>query len=74
VNRPQLGAIEVGGCNYVHTWSNPPKDKFIDEVTEHADLAIFRAMCSPRSEIKLAEALKVGEGLYGIRCGTFDVG
>lgn len=74
MNHPQLGAIEVGGCNYVHTWSNPPTHQLVDEVKGHVDFAIFQAMCSPRLEIKLAEAQKVGEGLYYVRCGIANTG
>jgi len=73
-DHPQLGAIEVGGCNYVRTWSNPPPLKMVDEVSGHVDFAVFQALCSPRLEIKLAEAQKVGEGLYNIRCGIANTG
>ena len=47
-DHPQLGAVELGGWDFFHTWSNPPPELLHDEVRPHADFAILHALASPR--------------------------
>lgn len=34
-NHPQLGKLEIGGWNSIHTWRNPPTTQLASEVSRH---------------------------------------
>ena len=77
-DHPQLGQIEIGGCDYTATWTNPPKPLLLAEVAPHVDFAIYQALASPRLEIKLAEAICIGSmgdiNIYNVRVGVANTG
>ena len=73
-NHPQLGEIEIGGCDPIKTWSNAPASKLRDEVAPHVHFAIYQALASPRLEIKRAEAESLGNGVYKVEIGIANTG
>ena len=44
---PQLGPVELGGFNHLHSWTNPPLSMLCDEVDRHADFAVAQALAAP---------------------------
>ncbi len=44
---PQLGPVELGGWNQLHSWTNPPLHLLCDEVDRHADFAVAQALAAP---------------------------
>jgi hypothetical protein len=73
-DHPQLGPVEIGGCDFFRTWTNAPPSKLRDEVKEHVHFALFQALASPRVEIKLADAESVGDGVWRVRVGIANTG
>ena len=73
-DHPQLGQVEIGGCDYFRIWTNAPPSKLRDEVKEHVHFALFQALASPRIEIKLADAQSVGDGVWRVRMGIANTG
>ena len=71
---PQLGSIEIGGCDFFRTWTNAPPSKLRDEVQGHVHFALFQALASPRIEIKQATAEALGDGLWRVRMGIANTG
>ncbi len=71
---PQLGLVEIGGCDYFNVWTNPPKGKILAEVAPHVDFAVYQALVSPKLEIKVAEAESIGAGLYKVKLGLANTG
>jgi hypothetical protein len=64
---PQLGPVELGGWDVVRFWFNPPLSRLEQEVTPHADFAIFLALVSPRLEARSFESEPVGDGAFRVR-------
>lgn len=56
---PQLGEIEIGGCDSFRLSSNPPLHMLREEVKGHAAFAVFQAMLSPKLEILTATAEEI---------------
>lgn len=73
-NHPQLGNIEIGGCDWFHLWTNAPSRMLKQEVAPHAKFAVYQALASPRIEIKLLESQRRGDGLWSVRVGIANTG
>lgn len=73
-NHPQLGTIEIGGADWFHLWSNAPSSRLKAEVEPHAKFAVHQALASPRLEIKLLEAARLGEDTWKVRVGIANTG
>jgi hypothetical protein len=57
---PQLGEVELGGCDNFRLKINPPLHLLLPEVKPHAEFALRHAMMSPKLEILLASAKVIG--------------
>jgi hypothetical protein len=57
---PELGSVELGGWNNLHSWVNPPLHRLRREVTPHADVAVHQALAAPCIEIRHAEVEPLG--------------
>jgi murein tripeptide amidase MpaA len=66
-DHPQLGEVELGGWDLVYFWFNAPLSRLEEEVTPHADFALFLALVSPRLEIRSFESEPVGDGAFRLR-------
>jgi hypothetical protein len=61
---PQLGAVELGGWDLVRFWFNPPLSRLEQEISPHADFALFLALASPRLEVRSFESSAIGDGAH----------
>ena len=43
-DHPQLGPVELGGWDWLHSWTNPPSGLLQAEVAPHAEFAVFQAL------------------------------
>lgn len=73
-DHPQLGAVEIGGSDWFHVWSNPPAGHLRAEVTPHAEFAVHQALASPCLEILLADAERLGDDTWRVRVGVANTG
>jgi hypothetical protein len=64
---PQLGPVEIGGWDRVRFWFNPPLARLEEEVSPHADFAVYLALISPRLEVRSFESEPVGDGGFRLR-------
>ncbi len=71
---PQLGLLEIGGWDWLHTWTNPPLPCLAAEIAPHADFAIFQALASPAIEILKAKATRIGEDAWLVETGIANTG
>ena len=71
---PQLGPIELGGWNDLHSWTNPPLHLLAAEVAPHAEFAVFQALASPCLEIKRSEVVPLGDDTFRIEIGVANTG
>jgi murein tripeptide amidase MpaA len=73
-DHPQLGKVELGGWDFLHTWTNPP-GKFLErEIETFPDWIIWQALISPRLEVREAVATSMGGGAYRIRLVVENTG
>ena len=73
-DHPQLGPVEIGGADWFRLWSNPPAGHLRAEVSPHAEFAVYQALASPRLEILLADAERLGEDTWRVRVGVGNTG
>jgi len=71
---PQLGPIEIGGWDRLHTWVNPPPSHLASEVAPHADAIIHQARCSPRLTIAHHRVHALGDDLWRVEVGISNTG
>ncbi len=73
-DHPQLGAVELGGWNWISTWTNPPDHLLRGEVAPHAEFAIHQALCSPRLDIAHTRTEALGDGTWRVEAGIANTG
>ncbi len=71
---PQLGPVELGGWNQLHSWTNPPLHLLCDEVDRHADFAVAQALAAPRLEIRHVEVTAVSADTWKLTVGIANTG
>jgi len=71
---PELGAIEIGGCDFFSVWTNPPLSMLRKEVEPHAEFAVFQALAAPCLEITEFEAESLGSNTWRVRLGISNTG
>ncbi|HEX6785914.1 MAG TPA: M14 family metallopeptidase [Acidimicrobiales bacterium] len=71
---PQLGPIELGGWDWMHSWANPPSGRLPAEVAPHAEFAVFQALAAPAVEVLLADSEPLGDGTWRVRAGIANTG
>ena len=64
---PQLGAVELGGWDIVHTFFNIPFDRLEREIEPHTEWALFQLALAPRLRIRSFEAEPIGSGTHRVR-------
>jgi hypothetical protein len=65
-DHPQLGAVEIGGWDYMGGIGNAPLHLLEREVAPHSDWAVQLALISPRLEVRSLRAEPVGSGAYRV--------
>ncbi|MEZ5218233.1 MAG: M14 family metallopeptidase [Ilumatobacteraceae bacterium] len=73
-DHPELGRVELGGWDWLRSWSNPPPARLEAEVAPHAEFAVFQALCSPRLQIEQVTAAPLGEDVWQLTVGIANVG
>lgn len=71
---PQLGSVELGGWNDLHTWTNPPPSRLLQEIGRHADFAVHQALCSPMLDVPHCRAVALGDDTWRVEAGVSNVG
>ncbi len=66
-DHPQLGKVELGGWDWLHTWTNPPVAFLEKEIRAFPDWLVWQALVSPRLELREATASALGDGTYRVR-------
>ncbi|MGE5073974.1 MAG: M14 family metallopeptidase [Anaerolineae bacterium] len=66
-DHPQLGKVELGGWDWLHTWTNPPRPFLADEVKAFPKWLVWHALISPKLELRDATATALGGGTYRVR-------
>lgn len=73
-DHPQLGPVEIGGWDSLHSWSNPPPSRLAAEVAPHADFAVFQALTAPCLAIEQLRAEPLGDRVWRITAGIANTG
>ena len=66
-DHPQLGPVELGGWNFIETWTNPPLQLLEREIAPHSELALLQTLMTPRLRLRSAEATSIGEDTWRVR-------
>jgi murein tripeptide amidase MpaA len=73
-DHPQLGAIEIGGWNRFHAFSNPPLPLLEKEVARFPSWMIWQALLSPKLELLDATAERIGAESWRVRLVVQNTG
>ncbi len=73
-DHPQLGKVELGGWDWLHTWTNPPKEFLQNEIKPFPKWLVWQALISPRLELGETSATALGGGAYRIRMVVENTG
>jgi len=73
-DHPQLGRVELGGWDWLHTWTNPP-GKFLEhEIAPFPDWIVWQALISPKLAVRDASVTALGGGAYRVRLVVENTG
>ncbi len=72
-DHPQLGKVELGGWDILHTWRNPPLELLEKEVAPLADFCLFSCLISPKLELHSTDVQSDGE-IHRIRLVVQNTG
>lgn len=73
-DHPQLGPVELGGWDQLHTWINPPPARLRAEVAPHAEAIVQQARSSPRLELRRLRAVALGDDVWRVEAGVANTG
>jgi hypothetical protein len=73
-DHPQLGAVELGGWDYLFVWRNPPAALMAAEVAPFPAWLVWHALISPQLQFHRAIAHPLGSGLYRIEVTLENTG
>jgi hypothetical protein len=73
-DHPQLGAVELGGWDYLHAWGNPPSALLEGEVSNVSLFLLHHALLTPELHIHSAEAVAIGDGTWRVRVVVANIG
>ena len=71
---PQLGEVELGGWDWMHTWTNPPVNLLEREIRAFPGWLVWQALISPRLELRQTEAMALGRDTYRVRLVVENAG
>ena len=66
-DHPQLGKVELGGWDWLHTWTNPPAEFLEDEIERFPKWLIWHALISPKLNLREANVTALGDHNYRVR-------
>ncbi len=73
-DHPQLGPVELGGWNELHSWANPPQHMLRDEVDGHGAFAVVQALAAPCLEIRHTAIEQLGPDTWRVDIGVANTG
>ncbi len=73
-DHPQLGKVELGGWDYLHTWTNPPGEFLEKEIKPFPAWLIWHALISPKLNLREQRVTDLGKGAYRIRIVVENTG
>ena len=73
-DHPQLGPVELGGWDALHSWANPPASRLGAEVAPHAAFAVFLALAAPCLEILGSAVERLGPATWRVTVGIANSG
>ncbi len=73
-DHPQLGKVELGGWDFLHTWTNPPVEFLEKEIRPFPDWLVWQALISPRLELREASVSALGEHAFRLRMVVENTG
>ncbi len=73
-DHPQLGRVEIGGWDWLHTWTNPPGSLLEAEIKRFPAWIVWQALISPRLELRLADVSAIGRDTYRVRLVVENTG
>lgn len=65
-DHPELGPVELGGWDWMHSWTNPPAQFLEAEVAPFPEWLIWQALIAPHLVIRDASVTPLGEGSYRV--------
>ncbi len=71
---PQLGAVEIGGWNRFHAFSNPPPQCLERELERFPRWLLWQALTSPQLELVAADAAALGGDCWRVRLVAQNTG
>ncbi len=71
---PQLGKVELGGWDSLHTWTNPPPEFLEKEIKAFPTWLVWHALISPKLALREASVSELGKGTYRLRLVIENVG
>ena len=73
-DHPQLGKVELGGWDHLHTWTNPPAEFLESEIERFPKWLIWHALISPKLNLREANVTALGDGNYRVRLVVENTG
>ena len=71
---PQLGEVELGGWDKIHSFRNPPPHLLEKELAKFPEWLIYQALILPRLELIEARAEKIAPDTYRVRLAVQNTG
>jgi len=73
-DHPQLGKVELGGWDWLHTWTNPPGEFLEKEIKVFPDWLVWHALISPKLALRDVSVTALGEDNYRVRLVVENTG
>ena len=73
-DHPQLGKVELGGWDYLNSWTNPPTAFLEKEVALFPDWVLWHLLISPKLVVSQTEVKPLGAGTYRVRMVVENAG
>lgn len=73
-DHPQLGKVELGGWDDLHTWTNPPSEFLEAEIEKFPDWLVWHALISPKLELREATVTPLDQETYRVRLVVENTG
>jgi hypothetical protein len=66
-DHPQLGKVELGGWDFLHSWANVPPEFLEKEISPFPDWIVWHALISPKLGLWGTNVTSLGDDLYQVR-------
>jgi murein tripeptide amidase MpaA len=66
-DHPQLGKVELGGWDWLNTWTNPPAEFLEKEIERFPKWLIWHVLISPKLNLRQEKVIALGDHNYRVR-------